>query len=231
MLQQTQTYRVLPKYLDWLMLFPNVKALANASLAEVLLAWSGLGYNRRAKYLWESAKKIVEEYGGEVPRTYEELRQLPGIGEYTANALLAFAYNQPTIVLETNIRTAILHHFFENHQEKVSDSQIKEVLTKILDKKSPRNWYYALMDYGNWLKFEGYDYFHQQKAHTKQKPFKGSERFVRGYLLRESLKYKELKLKEIQLSGYTQEQIRKIAKDLVAEGLLQERKPGILSVV
>ena len=62
----------------------------------------------------ESAKRIVGEYGGEVPRTYEELRQLPGIGEYTANALLAFAYNQPTIVLETNIRTAILHHFFEN---------------------------------------------------------------------------------------------------------------------
>ena len=201
------------------------------SLAEVLLAWSGLGYNRRAKYLLESAKRIVGEYGGEVPRTYEELRQLPGIGEYTANALLAFAYNQPTIVLETNIRTAILHHFFENHQEKVSDSQLKEILANVLDKKNPRDWYYALMDYGNWLKSEGYDYFHQQKAHTKQKPFKGSERFVRGYLLREALKTKALKLESINLVGYTQEQIRKIAKNLVAEGLLQEKKPGILSVV
>ena len=231
MLQQTQTYRVLPKYLNWLQLFPTVKTLANVSLAEVLLAWSGLGYNRRAKYLLESAKRIVGEYGGEVPRTYEELRQLPGIGEYTANALLAFAYNQPTIVLETNIRTAILHHFFENHQEKVSDSQLKEILANVLDKKNPRDWYYALMDYGNWLKSEGYDYFHQQKAHTKQKPFKGSERFVRGYLLREALKTKALKLESINLVGYTQEQIRKIAKNLVAEGLLQEKKPGILSVV
>jgi A/G-specific adenine glycosylase len=231
MLQQTQTHRVVPKYLNWLDAFPNVNTLAKATLAEVLSAWSGLGYNRRGKYLWESAKQINQQFKGKVPETYKELRALPGVGEYTANAILAFAFNQPTIVLETNIRTALLHHFFSDSEQKVSDTQLKEVLSKVVDKKDPRNWYYALMDYGAWLKSEGYDYFHKQKQHTKQKSFKGSERFVRGYLLREALKFDELKIKEITLPGFSQEQIQKVADDLVQEDLLTKPKPGIIRVV
>jgi len=231
MLQQTQTYRVVPKYMNWLTRFSTVQLLATASLADVLTAWSGLGYNRRGKYLWETAREIVERFKGQVPVIYENLRTLPGIGEYTANAILAFAYNQPTIVLETNIRTALLHHFFSESTEKISDKQLKSVLADVIDKQDPRNWYYALMDYGAWLKSEGYDYFHKQKNHTKQKPFKGSERFVRGYLIRESIKFKELRLQDIKLPGYTKQQIQKVANDLEKEGLLQQTKPGIISVV
>jgi len=236
MLQQTQTHRVVPKYINWLALFPTVQTLAKASLAEVLTTWSGLGYNRRGKYLWESAKIIVENFDGKIPSDYRQLRTLPGVGEYTANAVLAFAYNLPTIVLETNIRTALLHHFFADSDQKISDSRLKEILIQVIDKKDPRNWYYALMDYGAWLKTEGYDYFHKQKTHIKQKPFKGSERFVRGYLLRESLKLKEIKVKVLKLSdvvlpGYTAEQIQKVADDLAREGLVLQPKPGILKVV
>lgn len=231
MLQQTQTHRVVPKYMNWLSLFPTVQLLTGASLADVLTAWSGLGYNRRGKYLWEAAKIMVSEFEGEVPKTYEQLRTLPGVGEYTANAVLAFAYNLPTVVLETNIRTALLHHFFLEATNEVSDQQLKEILADVIDQKDPRNWYYALMDYGAWLKSEGHDYFHKQKQHTKQKPLKGSERYVRGFLLREVLNSEELKLTEVVVPGYTTEQIMKVAKDLSNEGLVKLTKTGILKVV
>lgn len=231
MLQQTQTQRVIPKYLTWLQLFPTVSALSEATLEQVLTAWNGLGYNRRAKFLWHAAQEVQRKNNGIVPNTADELRQLPGIGEYTANAILAFAFNQPTIVLETNIRTAILHHFFKDSVEKVSDKQIKDMLGQVIDKKNPRDWYYALMDYGSWLKSEGVDYFHKQKSYTKQKPFKGSERFVRGYLIRETLKLKTLNIKAVKIPGYEQKQIVKVASDLIKEGLLQEQKPGTVSVV
>ncbi|MCC7304415.1 A/G-specific adenine glycosylase [bacterium] len=231
MLQQTQTLRVIPKYLDWLKKFPTTKKLANASLSEILLAWNGLGYNRRGKFLWEAGKYIESELQGRIPATFIELRKLPGIGEYTANAILAFAYNQSTIVVETNIRTVVLHHFFKDSVEKIRDQQIKTVLAKVIDKTDPRSWYYALMDYGNWLKSEGIDYFHKQKSYTKQKPFKGSERFVRGYLLRETLLLKKLDTTKVILPGYTQKNIKKVAQDLIREGLLKERSTDILTVV
>lgn len=231
MLQQTQTHRVVPKYLGWLQQFPDIDALASAKLSEVLFAWNGLGYNRRAKFLWETAKLLLNMNKSEIPDNFKDLITLPGIGEYTANALLAFAYNKPTIVLETNIRTAIIHHFFAKQTEKVTDTQIKGVLAQVVDKKNPREWYYALMDYGSWLKSEGIDYFHQIKGHTKQSKFKGSERYVRGYLVRETLKIKELEIKAIIIPGYEQETIKKVANDLIQEGLLQASKPGYLSIV
>src|SRR5690606_13875486 len=108
--------------------------------------------------------------------------------------------------------TVILHHFFSaSGDEKIADTDIKKILEAVVDKKNPREWYYALMDYGNWLKSEGHQYFHKQKQYTKQKPLKGSERFVRGYLLRETLAHKELFLKDVKLVGYSAAQIRKVA--------------------
>jgi A/G-specific adenine glycosylase len=219
MLQQTQTHRVLPKYLGWLQTFPTVRALSTASLFDVLQAWSGLGYNRRAKFLLEAAKELANR--STFPTTYEELVALSGIGEYTANAVLAFAFNQPTVVLETNIRTAIIHHFFTD-EEKISDKQIKEKLQQLIEsEKDPRNWYYALMDYGSWLKSEGVDYFYKQKNYTKQKAFKGSERFVRGWILKQlTLTNTPLVIKSIRLVGYPATQVKKIIIDMVNEGLL-----------
>ena len=112
MLQQTPVDRVLPKYQEFLKQFPSIKKLAAASLGDVLRAWQGLGYNRRAKYLHQCAAVIIYDNGGIWPRTVNELQALPGIGPYTAGAVMAFAYNQPIPIIETNIRTVYLHHFF-----------------------------------------------------------------------------------------------------------------------
>lgn len=259
MLQQTQTHRVLPKYQNWLLQFPTAKVLAEAPLSDVLLAWSGLGYNRRAKFLQQTAKQLViinfqlsiasdkrlpvhnSQFSipndKELPLDEKELRKLPGVGEYTANAVLAFAFNEPTIVVETNIRTVIIHHFFKDNSS-VTDNDIKQVIARLVPQevasskhKGPKDWYYALMDYGNFLKGEGFDYFHKQKGYTKQKPFKGSERFVRGFLLREVLTKESIKIKTVLLAGYSSETIAKVAKDLISEGLATSSKRGFLSKI
>lgn len=183
MLQQTQIVRVLPKYKLWMQMYPNVTVLADAQLKDVLLLWQGLGYSRRAKALWILANKVSGELRGIFPRTEKELIDLPGIGEYTANAILAFAFDRSATLVETNIRTAIIHHFFSDTKD-VSDSAIKEVLKKIEDKKKPREWYYALMDYGAYLKELGISHNAKSKHYNKQTKFEGSTRQVRGEILK-----------------------------------------------
>lgn len=230
MLQQTQTARVIPKYLNWLQLFPTAATLAQAPLSTVLTEWSGLGYNRRAKFLHSAAKVIAIDLKNVFPSTYAELIQLPGVGHYTANAVLAFAYNQPVPVVETNIRTVFLHHFFSNSQ-KITEKEFESLATKTVDNDNPREWYYALMDYGNWLKTEGIHHFDRQKKYRKQAPFKGSDRFVRGYLLREVLKYNSLKLSDVIIPGYSAATVKKIAEILHQEGLLIKQGLYIKKVV
>ncbi len=185
MLQQTQVDRVIPFYTNWLEQFPNVHALAKTSLADVLCAWQGLGYNRRAKMLHEAARVVVKEYGGNMPKTVAELEALPGVGPYTARAVAAFAYNQPVVFIETNLRTAVTHHFFRDEGQ-VRDADILAVLERALPKPpvTPREWYSALMDYGSFLKKSGVRVNKKSATYTKQKTFKGSGREVRGAILR-----------------------------------------------
>ncbi len=149
MLQQTQVDRVIPKYKAFLKLFPSLVALADASLGEVLRAWQGLGYNRRAKMLHSCAKEIMESYTGKFPKDQKTLLSLPGIGPYTASAVMAFAYNEPVVLIETNVRTVFIHHFFSD-QTDVTDTEILALVDRTLDRKNPREWYYALMDYGSY---------------------------------------------------------------------------------
>jgi len=151
MLQQTQTERVKQKYAEWLELFPTIEALAKAPLQKVLTTWKGLGYNRRALALKRTAEKIVDEYSGKFPNTYNHILDLPGIGPYTAGAVLAFAFNKAMPIIETNIRTVYIHFFFKDHGE-IHDKEILELIEKTLDHENPREWYYALMDYGVMLK-------------------------------------------------------------------------------
>ena len=141
MLQQTQVERVAPLYETFVRAFPTARKLACTPLSEVLKSWQGLGYNRRAKMLHAAAKRIAE---GRFPRTVPELEALPGVGQYTARAIAAFAYNQDVILVETNIRTAILHHFFPG-KEKVSDKAVERILEELLPKGKAREWYSALM--------------------------------------------------------------------------------------
>ena len=183
MLQQTQVERVLPYYERFLKKFPTVQKLANASLGEVLILWQGLGYNRRAKMLHEAAGVVVHEHGGKFPKTPLELEKLPGIGPYTAGAVAAFAYNQDGIFIETNIRTAITHHFFPG-EDIISDAHVREVLENVCPKGQAREWYSALMDYGAHLKRSGVRINAKAKGYAQQSAFKGSGREVRGAVLR-----------------------------------------------
>ncbi len=181
MLQQTQVQRVTTKYNEFLATFPTVEALAEAQLGDVLRMWQGLGYNRRAKYLWEAAKRIADL--GKFPSEYHGLVALPGIGPNTAGAILAYAYNQPALFIETNVRTVYIHAFF-NDENEVTDKAILEVLKETIDQEQPREFYWALMDYGSYLKKHVRNNS-QSKHYTKQSKFEGSNRQIRGMVLRE----------------------------------------------
>ncbi|MDB5264809.1 MAG: A/G-specific adenine glycosylase [Parcubacteria group bacterium] len=177
----------MPFYKAFLTKFPTVQALAKASLGEVLLSWQGLGYNRRAKMLHEAAKRVVEEYKGKMPTNPEQLEALPGVGPYTARAVVAFATNQPVVFVETNLRTVVTHHFFPG-EGRVSDVEVLSILEKVLPKATPergsREWYAALMDYGSYLKRSGVRVNARASTYTKQKAFNGSARQARGAILK-----------------------------------------------
>lgn len=196
MLQQTQVDRVIPKYKDFLKAFPSFGSLAKAPLGAVLGHWQGLGYNRRAKMLHECAKAVVREYDGKLPEDEAKLRALPGIGPYTARAVLAFAFGVAESLIETNVRTVYIHHFFPNETD-VTDSMLLPYIERTLPVDNPREWYYALMDYGSHLKRTVGNNITKSKHYTKQSTFKGSDRQIRGAIIREltdvgSLSYKKL---------------------------------------
>ncbi len=182
MLQQTQTDRVVPKYESWLRQFPTFESLAEAPLQKVLTEWKGLGYNRRALNLQRAAKIVTEKYHGAFPKKYEDILELPGIGPYTAGAIMAFAFNKPIPIIETNIRTVYIHFFFKSHGQ-IHDKEILELVEKTLDKENPREWYYALMDYGAMLKKTVGNLGRQSKHYARQTSFKGSNRELRAKLL------------------------------------------------
>lgn len=183
MLQQTQVERVIPKFEAFITVFPDVNTLAHASLAEVLQHWSGLGYNRRAKFLHEAAKKVTAEFHGVFPETFEELLSLPGVGRNTAGAIMAYAFNTPVVFIETNVRTVYFHHFFEDN-DAVSDRQLEAVVAETVDREHPREWYWALMDYGSYLKRQGIGRINKSKHYKKQPALKGSVREVRGWIVK-----------------------------------------------
>lgn len=183
MLQQTQVERVMPYFTRWMKQFPTVSSLARVPLSEVLKEWSGLGYNRRAKMLHECAKKIVTEHAGEVPRDFTALIALPGIGPYTAGAIRSFAFDEPSVLIETNIRAALIHHFFP-HAMKVSDRMLLPHAEKAMCGQNPRTWNAALMDYGAYIKKTNPNPSRRSAHHTKQEKFEGSLRQMRGAILR-----------------------------------------------
>jgi A/G-specific adenine glycosylase len=183
MLQQTQVDRVIPKFEAFIAEFPSWQELAAAPQSDVLRAWQGLGYNRRARFLHQAAQIVVQEYGGVVPYELEKLIALPGIGKNTAAAVLVYSYNIPHIFIETNIRTVFLHHFFQDQSE-VKDATILQLVERASDIDNPREWYWALMDYGTYLKKQKLGHLHKSAAHKKQSPFKGSKRELRGKVIK-----------------------------------------------
>jgi A/G-specific adenine glycosylase len=196
MLQQTQVDRVIPYFDRWMKKFPTPEKLARAKLVDVLREWSGLGYNRRAKFLHNSAKEIVAKHGGKVPQDFAALLALPGVGDYTAKAVRVFAHNEPEVLIETNVRAVFLHHFFSYGKARktlrsfseagplIHDKQLLPLISHALKDQDPRTFYAALMDYGSHLKALHPNPSRRSKHHTKQSKFEGSLRQVRGAILR-----------------------------------------------
>ncbi len=183
MLQQTQTSRVAQKFDAWMQVLPSFEALAAALQADVLKLWQGLGYNRRALALHKSAQIIVRDFGGMLPNDPVLLQELPGIGPATAASICAFAFNAPTVFIETNIRAVFLHHFFPQQSE-ISDKQLLPFVQGALEVHDTRNWYYALMDYGVMLKKSIVNPSRKSRHHQVQSKFEGSERQIRGMILK-----------------------------------------------
>ncbi len=216
MLQQTQVERVIPFYIKFIKKFPTVKKLAIATFSEVLKEWQGLGYNRRAKMLHQAAKELASRK----INTISEWETLPGVGPYTARAIAAFAFNQNVIFVETNIRTAVIHHFFPK-KKKVSDTEIEKILTEALPKGKSHEWYSALMDYGAYLKRSGVSHNARSYKYIKQSRFAGSLREARGVLVREYIQGVTSRARLINLLGPSRRgQMCTALKALIKEGLI-----------
>lgn len=188
MLQQTQTSTVAPKFDAFIQAFPTFQVLANAPFTDVLRLWKGLGYNRRALALQKIAGLIVNQHDGTLPSDPAMLESFPSIGPATARSILAFAYNQPTAFIETNIRTVFIYFFFKNQKE-VTDKQLLPLVQQAVDSDNPREWYYALMDYGVMLKKTVGNVSKLSAHYTRQSTFEGSDRQIRGMILQALLDY------------------------------------------
>lgn len=231
MLQQTQTYRVAPKYELWIQEFPTFAALAEAPLRDILSVWQGLGYNRRAMALQKIAQKIMAEFEGKLPANPEILETFPGIGPATARSICAFAFNFPGVFIETNIRAVYIHSFFPGKNE-IHDKELYPLVEQTVDKKNPREWYYALMDYGVMLKAEHKNPSRKSAHHVKQSKFEGSDRQIRGMILkfltnRGAIKEEEL----IKMTKKESERVLKIMNELIGEGFIKKDNGNVLSVV
>ncbi len=184
MSQQTQISRVIPKYEAWLQRFPTIKSLAEAPAAEVLRYWSGLGYNRRALNLQKTAQAIVNSGRNALPTSVEELKKLPGIGQYTASAVACFAYDAQIPVIDTNIRKVIAAEFFQGQLP--DEKTIADIAREILPKGRASEWNQALMDFSSLVLKS------VKIPIAKQSHFKSSDRWYRGQTVKLLLEIKKI---------------------------------------
>jgi A/G-specific adenine glycosylase len=226
MLQQTQVERVAIKYPAFIATFPDVATLARAPQCAVLAAWQGMGYNRRAIALKKCSEKIMDEYGGTVPRDPLVLAAFPGIGPATASSICAFAFNLPVVFIETNIRRVFIHFFFPD-RDAVTDKEILPLVERTLDKENPRVWYWALMDLGTRLKKTVSNPNRKSAAYVKQAPFAGSDRRIRGMILKYVIANAPAREQAI-VSAVAEEPARvgRILAALKSEGFLRKEKDG-----
>lgn len=225
MLQQTQTSRVAEKYAQFLTALPTFEALAHASQREVLTLWSGLGYNRRGLALQKIAQRVVQEFSGQLPADPAILETFSGIGPNTAGSICAFAFNMPVVFIETNIRAVFIHTFFKDRTDKVHDKELLPLIAQTVDPLQAREWYYALMDYGVMLKKAHKNPSRKSASHTRQSTFEGSERQVRGMIIKLLTQFSALSFE--QLAEHIKKEPRRIERNLeglCAEGLVRKRE-------
>lgn len=233
MLQQTQVVRVETYFKAWMKRYPSWCTLAAAPLKDILLSWQGLGYNRRGKYLHDVAKIVTKEYRGKLPHDRNTLEALPGIGHYTAGSIRAFAFNEPDVFLETNIRTVLFYHFYRWQAQfikSVPDQELMAVLEKFIksDERAeahPRELYYALMDYGSHLKTTVGNLNRNSKSYTKQSKFEGSRRQLRSQILRFILKEGSATEANIVKATRSEEALTKtLLQELIKEGSIKKQR-------
>ena len=223
MLQQTQVERVTEKFIEFLAAFPDFVSLAEAPTAKLLSVWSGLGYNRRALALRALAQKVVSDHRGTLPRDPDKLLSLPGIGKYTAGAVLAFAFNKPVVFMDTNIRRVYIHEFLAD-RDSVNDDELFPLIEQTLDRENPRKWYNALMDHGTALKKEHANPNRKSAHYTRQSPFENSNRQVRGAILKVLVKESPLSAAAIvKMTAMDKERVKKNLELLEKEGFVKKK--------
>ncbi|HUT39208.1 MAG TPA: A/G-specific adenine glycosylase [Methanoregula sp.] len=228
MLQQTQVERVNSKFPEFIRAFPDFAALAAAPLGNVLTVWQGMGYNRRAIALQKCAIRVMTEYNGILPADVDILATFPGIGRATASSIAAFAFNMPVVFIETNIRRVFIHFFFSG-TDRVSDRDILPLVKKALLRKNPRVWYWALMDLGSALKKTVPNPNRRSVHYTRQSAFDGSDRKIRGALLKIVLKDHFLEEEEIIARvPEDRQRTKRILCDLEEEGFIQRKDNGFV---
>jgi A/G-specific adenine glycosylase len=215
---------VIAKYAEFLAAFPDFRDLATAPTARLLGVWSGMGYNRRALALRSLAEKVMTVHNGKLPQDPEKLLSLPGIGKYTAGAIMAFAFNKPVVFMDTNIRRVYIHEFFQDHHG-IHDDELLPLVEQTLDRDNPRRWYNALMDYGSVLKREQINPNRRSVHYTRQSPFENSNRQVRGAILKSLVKESPLTVTGlVKRTGMDTERIESNLVRLCEEGFT--RKEG-----
>lgn len=230
MLQQTQVARVRIKYDAFLQAFPDVVTLASAPLKDVLRLWTGLGYNRRAKYLHETARIVVNTFGGKFPQNFEQLCTLPGVGPSTAAGIMAFSWNAPYPMIDTNLRRILKRCFFRG--ENVSDKELFLFATAMIPKNKARAWNYAMLDLGalactakkhsaNCPFFDFHGDIEEHVKSRKGEKFEHSRRYVRGRIISVLSEKDGVAISDISERFNNQyHDIKDIVSDLVSEGLI-----------
>lgn len=223
MLQQTQVERVLEKYYEFIKAFPDFPSLARASLRKLITVWQGMGYNRRALALRSLAQTLMNEHHGKLPSDPEDLIALPGIGRYTAGAVAAFAFNQPVLFIDTNIRRVFIHTFLHD-RENIKDEDILPLIQQTIDASDPRTWYNALMDYGAMLKREQINPNRRSAHYQRQSPFENSNRQIRGRILKVLVEESPLTRSQImKKSGMDPERVKLNLVELSNEGFIRKQ--------
>jgi A/G-specific adenine glycosylase len=213
MLQQTQVDRVIPFYHRFIDTYPTLGDLALADKKTLLKCWSGLGYNSRALRLKKLAQEVCKQ-GGTIPRSIKALVALPGIGPYTANAVMAFAFNKSVPVIDTNIRRVLIHKL--QLQDTISLGELQKIAKDYIPKGKSRLWHNALMDYGALVltsKKTGI------KPLSKQSPFFGSDRWIRGNIVKQLVRKNTLSISVLKKSFKAKQLVRVIEK-LMKEGVI-----------
>ncbi len=232
MLQQTQVSRVVRKYKEFVRAFPNTKKLAEAKTGDVITVWKGLGYNRRALFLQRTAQAVRTEFGGRFPQTFEGLKSMPGIGEYTARAILSFAFGVVTPVLDTNHRKFYQKMFFgdEVQSDIILHTKAEVVVAYIartFGETAVYDWNQALMD---WVSAHPEQYILPKKKKKQSIPFKQTNRYIRGKIIDLLRTEKCISLHRVyaEFPEYTKEHMREVVDGLVIDQLILREKQSIL---